>query len=123
VAEKDRREARRRRHRRVRKKIVGTPEHPRLCVTKTLRHTYAQVIDDWAGHTLVAACTLDSEVRGRLGDKSTKCVEAAHTVGEVLGERAVAKGIKRVVFDRGGWRYHGRTKAVAEGARKAGLEF
>jgi len=123
VAETKRTEARRRRHLRVRKKVEGTPERPRLCVTKTGRHIYAQIIDDWAGRSLAAASTLDAEVRGRLGEYSTKSVEAAKIVGQVVGERAAAAGIKQVVFDRGGWRYHGRVKAVAEGAREAGLDF
>ncbi len=118
-----RKAARLKRHRRVRKKIEGTPERPRLCVTKTLKHTYAQVIDDWAGRTLAAASTLDPEVRQRLNGVSTKSVDAAKIVGLVIGERAKAAGITKVVFDRGGWIYHGRVKAVAEGAREAGLEF
>lgn len=118
-----RKEARLKRHRRVRKKIEGTPERPRLCVTKTLKHTYAQVIDDWAGRTLAAASTLDPEVRQRLDGVSTKSVDAAKIVGLVVGERAKAAGITKVVFDRGGWIYHGRVKAVAEGAREAGLEL
>ncbi|MCD6350648.1 MAG: 50S ribosomal protein L18 [Armatimonadetes bacterium] len=123
MADTKRTEARRRRHLRVRKKVEGTPERPRLCVTKTGRHIYAQIIDDWAGRSLAAASTLDAEVRGRLGEHSTKSVEAAKIVGQVVGERAAAAGIKQVVFDRGGWRYHGRIKAVAEGAREAGLDF
>ena len=118
-----RKEARLRRHRRVRKKVEGTPERPRLCVTKTLKHIYAQVIDDWAGRTLAAASTLDPEVRQRLNGASTKSVDAAKIVGLVVGERAKAAGITKVVFDRGGWIYHGRIKAVAEGAREAGLEL
>ncbi|MBC7289661.1 MAG: 50S ribosomal protein L18, partial [Armatimonadetes bacterium] len=106
-----RKEARLRRHRRVRKRVEGTPERPRLCVTKTLKHTYAQVIDDWAGTTLAAASTLDPEVRAQIDGFSTKSVDAARIVGKVVGERAKAKGITKVVFDRGGWIYHGRVKA------------
>ena len=123
MGEVDRHAARKRRHRRVRKKVFGTPERPRLCVTKTLKHTYAQIIDDTVGHSLVAASTLDAEVRQQLDGVSTKSVDAARIVGRVVGERAKAKGIEKVVFDRGGWPYHGRVKAVAEGAREAGLEF
>ncbi len=107
----------------MRKKVEGTPERPRLCVTKTLRHMYVQIIDDWAGHTLVSASTLDPEVREQLDGVSTKSVAAAKIVGKVAARRALEKGIKKVVFDRGGWKYHGRVKAVAEGAREEGLEF
>lgn len=123
MADKKRQEARRRRHLRVRGKVQGTAERPRLCVTKTCRHVYAQIIDDWAGRSLVACSTLDPEVRGRLEGNSTKCAAAARIVGLVLGERAKAGGIEQVVFDRGGWRYHGRVKALAEGARESGLQF
>jgi len=113
--------ARKRRHRRVRKKIVGTAERPRLNVFRSLKHIYAQVIDDDKGHTLVAASTLDPELRGKL-DGLTK-TEQARLVGKLLGERALARGVRRVVFDRGGYKYHGRVKALAEGSREAGLEF
>lgn len=123
MPEIDRHSARKRRHRRVRKKVTGTPERPRLCVTKTLKHTYAQVIDDWSGHCLAAASTLDKEVREQLDGVSTKSVDAARVVGRVVAERAKAKGIEKAVFDRGGWKYHGRVKALAEGAREGGLQF
>ncbi len=116
-----REEARRRRHRRVRKKVVGTPERPRLSVFKSLKHIYAQVIDDYRGHTLVAASTLDPELRKEL--KGLTKTEKARLVGKLLAKRALEKGLKRVVFDRGGYKYHGRVKALAEGAREGGLEF
>jgi large subunit ribosomal protein L18 len=121
--EKNRHAARLRRHRRVRRRVVGSPHRPRLCVVKTLRHTYAQVIDDSTGRTLAAASTLSPAVREQLDGVSSKSVEAAHVVGRVVAERAQAVGVTRVVFDRGGWKYHGRVKAVAEAAREAGLEF
>ena len=110
-----------RRHRRVRKKVHGTAERPRVVVFRSSRHIYAQVIDDTAGHTLVSAGTLDGAVRERLGEGDKKA--AARVVGQVLAERARAKGIERVVFDRGGYLYHGRVRALAEGAREGGLEF
>lgn len=113
--------ARKRRHRRVRAKAVGTSERPRLNVFRSSKHIYAQVIDDDQGHTLVAASTLDPELRGEL-DGLTKA-EQAKSVGKLLGERALAEGVKQVVFDRGGYKYHGRVKALAEGSREAGLEF
>lgn len=113
--------ARRRRHRRVRAKIAGTPERPRLNVFRSLGNIYAQVIDDVAGHTLASASTIDRELRGQLEGKSK--TEAAKLVGALVARRAQAVGIKRVIFDRGGYRYHGRVKALAEAAREAGLEF
>lgn len=116
-----RQEARERRHRRVRKKVFGTPERPRLSVYRSLKHMYAQIIDDTAGHTLVFVSTLDPELRGKL--KGTGNKEAARAVGEEIARRALAKGITKVVFDRGGFLYHGRVAAVAEGARSGGLEF
>jgi len=117
----DRHELRRRRHLRVRKKVFGTPERPRLVVFRSNKHIYVQIIDDVAGHTLVAASTLDKELRDKLDKTWTK--EAAREVGRLVGKRALEKGIKKVVFDRGGFRYHGRVKELAEGAREAGLEF
>lgn len=113
--------ARKRRHRRVRKKVVGTTERPRLNVFRSLKHIYAQIIDDDKGHTLAAASTLDPELRGKL-DGLNK-TEQAELVGRLVAERALARGIKKVVFDRGGYKYHGRVKALAEGSRKVGLEF
>jgi large subunit ribosomal protein L18 len=111
--------ARTRRHFRVRKKVAGTPERPRLVVTRTSRHITAQIIDDVAGHTLASASTLDASLRGAEGDKSAK----ARKVGELVAARAKAAGIAAVVFDRGGNRYHGRIAALADGARESGLEF
>ena len=113
---------RKRRHLRVRAKVSGTPERPRLNVFRSNEHIYAQIIDDTVGHTLVAASTLEQEVRERFPEEHPKVVEA-RVVGQVVGERARAKGITRVVFDRGGYKYHGRVKALADGAREAGLEF
>ncbi|ADQ41233.1 ribosomal protein L18 [Caldicellulosiruptor acetigenus I77R1B] len=109
------------RHKRIRKKVFGTSERPRLCVYKSLKYIYAQIIDDEKGHTLVAASSLEPEIKSRLS--STKSIEAAEYVGKVIAERAKEKGITKVVFDRGGYPYHGRVKALAEAARQAGLEF
>ena len=121
MPEIDRRMARLRRHRRVRKHMFGTPERPRLNVFRSLHHIYAQVIDDSQGHTLVSASTIDPEVEAQL--RGLTKVEQARVVGEVLAERALGRGIKKVVFDRGGYKYHGRVKALADAARKGGLEF
>ncbi|MCL4554563.1 MAG: 50S ribosomal protein L18 [Actinobacteria bacterium] len=110
-----------RRKTRVRGKVSGTAERPRLCVTRTNVHIYAQLIDDVAGVTLVAASSLDPQVRGLL--KSSGNVDAAKSIGETLGRRAVEKGISEIVFDRSGRLYHGRVKALADGARSAGLQF
>jgi large subunit ribosomal protein L18 len=113
------REARIRRHRRVRKKIRGTPERPRLSVFRSSRHIYAQVIDDVNGRTLATASTTESGLRsGRTG-----VVDAAKAVGKLVGERAKSAGITSVVFDRGGFKFHGRVAGLAEGAREAGLEL
>ncbi len=115
------RAARRRRHLRVRKKLAGTTERPRLVVFRSAKHIYAQIIDDSIGHTLVAACDLEAELRAsRNGKKKT---EMADLVGQAIAGRAKAKGIGTVVFDRGGFQYHGRVKALAEAARKVGLSF
>ena len=108
-----------RRHFRVRKRINGTAERPRLVVTRSLRHITAQVVDDIKGHTLVSASSLDASIRGAEGDKSS----VAGKVGTLLGERAKAAGISKVVFDRGGNQYAGRIAALADAAREAGLEF
>jgi large subunit ribosomal protein L18 len=113
--------ARQRRHARVRKHVQGTVERPRLCVFRSLKHIYAQVVDDTQQHTLISASTLDPEVQAAAAGKD-KAGQAA-VVGEVLAERAQAAGIKRVVFDRGGYRYHGRVKSLADAAREGGLEF
>jgi large subunit ribosomal protein L18 len=116
------RQRRERAHLRVRKRVQGTPERPRLSVYKSLRFIYAQVIDDERGATLAHASSADADLRGRL-QGSTSGKEAAKLVGEAVAERARAKGIERVVFDRGGYVYHGNVKAVAEGAREKGLQF
>lgn len=120
MSEKSQR-ARKRRHRRVRAKISGTPDRPRLNVFRSLGHIYAQVIDDTAGSTLASASTVDRELRQEVAGKSK--VEAAKMVGELVARRAQDAGIKEVVFDRGGYRYHGRVKALADGAREAGLRL
>ncbi|MGD2104461.1 MAG: 50S ribosomal protein L18 [Anaerolineae bacterium] len=117
----DREAARRRRHARIRRRVFGTQERPRLNVFRSLEHIYAQVIDDWAGHTLVSASTVDSEVRAQLDGLSK--AEQARIVGQVVAQRALEEGIERVVFDRGGYKHHGRVKALAEGAREKGLRF
>lgn len=111
--------ARARRHFRVRKNLRGTPERPRLVVTRSLRHITAQIVDDTRGHTLVSASTMDPSIRGTEGDKSTQ----AGKVGALIAERAKAAGITKVVFDRGGNKYAGRIAALANAAREAGLEF
>jgi len=116
-----RNEARKKRHARVRKHVVGTAERPRLNVFRSLKHIYAQVINDKTGETLVAASTLDKELRDKVAYGGN--IEAAKIVGEAIAKRALAKGIKQVVFDRGGYLYHGRVAALAEAAREAGLDF
>jgi len=113
--------ARLRKHVRVRKKLSGTAERPRLNVFRSLNHVYAQIIDDTAGVTLVSASTLDCTIKDKI--KFGGNIEAATLVGKLVAEKAVDKGIKLVVFDRGGYLYHGRVKALAEAAREAGLEF
>ena len=118
VNKADKNEARLRRHRRVRGKISGTAERPRLDVFRSYKHIYAQIIDDVAGVTLVSASTMEKGFEGFGGN-----VEAANKVGKMIAEKALAKGIKTVVFDRGGFVYHGRVKALAEGAREGGLEL
>lgn len=110
-------EARQRRHRRVRGKVVGSAERPRLSVSRSNKRIYAQVIDDGAGHTLAAAGSHEADLRGLVKG------EAAEQVGKLVAERAKAAGVQRVVFDRGGYRYHGRVKALADGAREGGLKF
>jgi large subunit ribosomal protein L18 len=110
-----------RRHTRIRKKVCGTAQRPRLAVFKSLAHTYAQLIDDSAGTTLAQASTLDKELRSKLD--GTGGVQAAREVGKLIGQRTIAAGHKKIVFDRGGHPYHGRVKSLAEGAREAGLEF
>jgi large subunit ribosomal protein L18 len=111
------------RHMRIRRRILGTPERPRLFVYKSLHHIYAQIIDDTppeGSRTLVAASTLDPEIRGKIKSDN---LEAARLVGALIAKRALERGIKKVVFDRGGYPYHGKVRALAEAAREGGLEF
>lgn len=121
IIKPDRKKIRRKKHLRIRKNIAGTVERPRLAVYRSLKHIYVQLIDDKTGTTIVSASTLEAPLKGELEYGGN--VEAAQKVGRVLGEKALAKGIRQVIFDRGGNIYHGRVKAVAEGAREAGLEF
>ena len=114
---------RRIRHRRVRRKVVGAMSRPRLCVFRSLNHTYAQLIDDSTGRTLVSMSTLDPQVRSKIdGDEIVKA-KKAEIVGTLLAEKAISSGISHVVFDRGGYKYHGRVKTLGEAARQAGLKF
>lgn len=113
-----RREIRTRIHKRIRNRVSGTQERPRLAVFRSVNHIYAQVIDDGQGHTLVAAASTEKDLRGKGGN-----VEGAKLIGRAVAERAKEKGINKVVFDRGGYQYHGRVKALADAARQAGLEF
>jgi large subunit ribosomal protein L18 len=121
IKKEDRNLKRIKRHLRIRKKVKGTPQKPRLAVFKSEKHIYAQIIDDTKGHTLVSASTLDKELRQGLS--KTYNVEAAKEVGRLIAQRALSLGIKTVVFDRGGFKYHGRIKALADAAREAGLKF
>jgi large subunit ribosomal protein L18 len=121
MAKKSRYEARKRRQVRVRAKVNGTADRPRLNVYRSLTNIYAQVINDEVGHTLVSASTLDKEIAAQVQGKTKS--EAAKIVGQALAERAQKAGITAVVFDRAGYRYHGRVKALAEGAREGGLKF
>lgn len=116
----ERRQARLKRQVRVRRKVVGTTERPRLCVFRSARHIYAQIIEDGTGRTLVAASTMTKELAG---DKYTGNVEAAKAVGTAIAKQALANNITQVVFDRNGFLYHGRVKALADAAREAGLSF
>lgn len=118
---KDKKESRERRHKRIRKKVFGVPERLRLSVYRSLNHIYAQIIDDFKGRTVVSASSLDKEFKDRKSHKGN--VQTAKQIGELLARKALGKGIKKVVFDRGGYLYHGRIKALAEAAREAGLEF
>jgi large subunit ribosomal protein L18 len=117
---KKKRRLRRKMH--IRKQIFGTPEMPRLTVTKSLKHVYAQIIDDVNGQTLVSASTLQKDVKDLLKPESTK-IEKSKLVGEAIARKALEKGIKKIAFDRNGYLYHGRIKALADAARKGGLEF
>ncbi|MFC4053074.1 50S ribosomal protein L18 [Actinomadura syzygii] len=111
--------SRKRRHLRVRKRVLGTAERPRLVVTRSTRHVFVQVIDDDKGHTLASASTMEADLRADSGDKTAK----SRKVGEIVAERAKQAGVSAVVFDRGGNKYHGRIAAVADGAREGGLEL
>jgi large subunit ribosomal protein L18 len=128
----EKQDARLKRHKRIRKKISGTKERPRLSVFKSLKHIYAQIINDEEGVTLLSSCTLSPEIKEALHEVSAERSEqiqyggnitASKIVGEFLAKKALEKGIKSVVFDRGGYIYHGRVKALAEAAREAGLQF
>lgn len=121
MTKKTRAESRIKRHERVRKNVSGTPNRPRMAIFRSLADIYAQVIDDEAGMTLAAASSIDHELREKV--KGLKKTEQAKLVGELVAKRAMDKGVKQVVFDRGGFRYIGRVKALADGARSAGLDF
>ncbi|MCD8023700.1 MAG: 50S ribosomal protein L18 [Lachnospiraceae bacterium] len=121
VSKKSRTEVRQNKHKRIRNRFSGTAERPRLAVFRSNNHMYAQIIDDTVGNTLVSASTLQKEVKAEL--EKTNDVAAASYLGKVIAERALEKGIKEVVFDRGGFIYQGKIKALAEAAREAGLEF
>ena len=121
VSKESRQKSREKKHLRIRNRFSGTAERPRLAVFRSNNHMYAQVIDDVAGKTLVSASTLEKDIKSAL--KATDNVDAAAYIGDVVAKRAMDKGIKAVVFDRGGYIYHGKVAALAEAARKAGLEF
>jgi large subunit ribosomal protein L18 len=121
MADKSSLEARQRRHERIRRHLHGTADRPRLNVFRSLDHIYVQVIDDDLGNTLVAASTIDPELREQLSGLNKS--QQATRVGQLVARRALDKGLKKVVFDRGGYPYHGRVKALADGARDGGLEF
>ena len=121
VSKESRQEIRAKKHMKIRNRFSGTAERPRLAIFRSNNHVYAQVIDDVAGKTLVSASTLEKDIKAEL--KNTDDIEAATKIGDVVAKRALEKGIKAVVFDRGGYIYHGKVEALAEAARKAGLEF
>ena len=121
VKKESRTDIRRKKHRKIRNRFTGTPERPRLAVFRSNNHMYAQIIDDVAANTLVSASTLDKDVKAEL--EKTNDVAAAAYLGTVIAKKALEKGIKAVVFDRGGFIYHGKVKALADAAREAGLEF
>ena len=121
MAKESRNVKRLKRHERVRKNLHGTPEKPRMCVYRSLKHISVQLIDDVNGHTLAAASSLDKELKGSISNGGNK--EAAKAVGEAIAKKALAKGIETVAFDRGGFLFHGRVKELADGARSAGLKF
>ncbi|MBC8412478.1 MAG: 50S ribosomal protein L18 [Nitrospira sp.] len=117
----NREESRKSRHSRVRKKVSGTADKPRMNVYRSIKHIYVQVVDDTAGVTLASASTADKELKGKVSTGGN--IESAKTVGTLIAQRLVGKGLKKVVFDRGGYLYHGRIKALADAAREGGLEF
>lgn len=121
ISKQDKNKARKKRHLRVRKKISGTTQAPRLNVYRSSNHIYAQLIDDVAGVTIAAASTVDPELKGQISHGGNR--EAAAKVGELIAKRGIEKGVKEVVFDRGGYLYHGRIKTLADAAREAGLQF
>lgn len=121
IKKESRTKVRVKKHKKIRNRFSGTSERPRLAVFRSNNHMYAQVIDDTVGNTLVSACTLQKDVKAQL--EKTNNVDAAAYLGKVIAERALAKGITEVVFDRGGFIYHGKVKALAEAAREAGLKF
>ncbi|RMH06166.1 MAG: 50S ribosomal protein L18 [Aquificota bacterium] len=123
MAKLNRHEKRERRHKRIRKNIFGTPERPRLCVYRSLNAFYAQIVDDTQGKTLVSASSIDGEFKELYGKGGGKSIEDVQKVAELLVKRALEKGIRKVVFDRGGFLYHGKVKAFAEKCRELGLEF
>ena len=122
MAQADRHEIRARIHKRIRRRVAGTQERPRLAIFRSLNHIYAQVIDDQQGHTLAAAGSTEKDLQKTVGGKGGN-IAGAKLIGQTVAERAKDKGITRVVFDRGGYQYHGRVKALADAARQAGLEF
>ena len=117
----EKREARKRRHKRIRRKISGTSDCPRLCISRSLNHMYAQAIDDGSGKTIASASTLDIDIKADMVNKTK--TQKAELVGSLVAKRVQSKGISQVVFDRGGFKYHGRVKALADAARGAGLRF
>lgn len=121
IKKEARQKVRVKKHLKIRNRFSGTAERPRLCVFRSNNHMYAQIVDDLAGHTLVAASTLEKEIKAEL--EKTDNVDAAAYLGKVIGKRAIEKGITTVVFDRGGYIYHGKVAALADGAREAGLVF
>ncbi len=123
MAVKTRREKRIIRHKRIRKKIFGTAERPRMAFYRSLKNLYVQIIDDEKGHTIVSASTIDKDFVQKYGKRGGKSIEDAKKLGEFIAEKALEKGITKVVFDRGGFKYHGKVKAFADAAREKGLQF
>ncbi len=123
MAVKTRREKRIIRHKRIRKKIFGTAERPRMAFYRSLNNLYVQIIDDEKGHTIISASTIDKDFVQKYGKRGGKSIEDAKRLGEFIAEKALEKGITKVVFDRGGFKYHGKVKAFADAAREKGLQF